>query len=138
MAFDSHDIAAEGELSDVPRETAQPLSRATRLVLNALIALWRRFISGKWLTNGWIARTIRKSLRRRILLANLVGLGSLLCAILYLSLHHGWLLDAKVDVVKTVSRITAEAIAGQRVSPEGQDGLKAFLEKRKPRWVRDA
>ena len=33
---------------------------------------------------------------------------------------------------------TAEAIAGQRVSPEGQDGLKAFLEKRKPRWVRDA
>jgi methylglutaconyl-CoA hydratase len=30
--------------------------------------------------------------------------------------------------------ITAEAIATQRVSPEGQEGLKAFLEKRKPRW----
>ncbi|HWI16793.1 MAG TPA: enoyl-CoA hydratase-related protein [Vicinamibacterales bacterium] len=31
--------------------------------------------------------------------------------------------------------ITAEAIAAQRVSPEGQEGLKAFLEKRKPGWT---
>ena len=31
--------------------------------------------------------------------------------------------------------ITANAIAAQRVSPEGQDGLKAFLDKRKPRWT---
>ena len=31
--------------------------------------------------------------------------------------------------------ITADAIAAQRVSPEGQEGLKAFLDKRKPRWV---
>jgi methylglutaconyl-CoA hydratase len=30
---------------------------------------------------------------------------------------------------------TAKAIASQRVSPEGQDGLKAFLDKRKPRWA---
>ena len=30
---------------------------------------------------------------------------------------------------------TADAIASQRVSPEGQEGLKAFLEKRKPRWA---
>ncbi len=30
---------------------------------------------------------------------------------------------------------TAAAIATQRVSPEGQEGLRAFLEKRKPRWV---
>jgi len=33
--------------------------------------------------------------------------------------------------------ITAEAIARQRVSPEGQDGLRAFLNKRKPRWVEE-
>ncbi|MDP1570489.1 MAG: enoyl-CoA hydratase-related protein [Vicinamibacterales bacterium] len=31
--------------------------------------------------------------------------------------------------------ITAEAIAAQRVSPEGQDGLRAFLQKQKPGWV---
>jgi len=30
---------------------------------------------------------------------------------------------------------TTEAIAAQRVSAEGQDGLKAFLAKGKPGWV---
>ena len=34
-----------------------------------------------------------------------------------------------------VIAITAEAIAAQRVSPEGQDGLKAFLNKSQPGWV---
>ena len=37
-----------------------------------------------------------------------------------------------------VRSLTAEAIAAQRVSPDGQDGLKAFLEKRTPRWVHDS
>ena len=32
------------------------------------------------------------------------------------------------------SPITTEAIARARVSAEGQEGMKAFLEKRKPRW----
>jgi methylglutaconyl-CoA hydratase len=31
--------------------------------------------------------------------------------------------------------ITADAIAAQRVSPEGQEGLKAFLDKRTPAWT---
>src|SRR5688572_18635484 len=31
--------------------------------------------------------------------------------------------------------ITAEAIASQRVSSEGQEGLTAFLQKRSPNWV---
>ena len=138
MAFDSNDIAAEGELSDV-RER-RPLSRfrdATRPIFNAPIALWRSFISWQWLTDGWIARTIRKSLRRRILLANLVGLVSLLCAILYLSLHHGWLLDAKVDVVKTVSRITAEAIAYRAVNERAIFDPNRLPEKTLPRAQRD-
>ena len=34
-----------------------------------------------------------------------------------------------------VMDLTATTIAEQRVSPEGQDGLTAFLGKRKPRWV---
>jgi methylglutaconyl-CoA hydratase len=34
--------------------------------------------------------------------------------------------------------MTAEAIAAQRVSPEGQDGLRAFLGKRQPGWVPEA
>lgn len=31
-------------------------------------------------------------------------------------------------------RLTTEAIAARRVSPEGQEGLRAFLQKRKPAW----
>ena len=33
--------------------------------------------------------------------------------------------------------ITSEEIASRRVSEEGQEGMKAFLEKRRPRWVID-
>jgi methylglutaconyl-CoA hydratase len=37
--------------------------------------------------------------------------------------------------VEDVQRYTVERIAEIRVSPEGQEGLHAFLEKRKPDWV---
>lgn len=36
--------------------------------------------------------------------------------------------------IETISRRTAEIIAELRVSPEGQEGLGAFLEKRRPSW----
>jgi methylglutaconyl-CoA hydratase len=34
-----------------------------------------------------------------------------------------------------IENLTIHRIAERRVSPEGQEGLKAFLEKRKPSWV---
>ncbi len=34
-----------------------------------------------------------------------------------------------------VQRYTVEAIAEIRTSPEGQEGMRAFLEKRKPNWL---
>ena len=34
--------------------------------------------------------------------------------------------------------LTSEMIAGRRVSAEGQEGMKSFLEKRKPNWVTTA
>ncbi len=34
-----------------------------------------------------------------------------------------------------VQALTSRRISAQRVSEEGQDGLKSFLEKRKPNWV---
>jgi methylglutaconyl-CoA hydratase len=37
--------------------------------------------------------------------------------------------------VEDVQRYTVEKIADVRVSPEGQEGMRAFLEKRKPRWM---
>jgi methylglutaconyl-CoA hydratase len=33
-----------------------------------------------------------------------------------------------------ISTLTAQALASRRASAEGQEGLRAFLEKRKPRW----
>jgi methylglutaconyl-CoA hydratase len=38
---------------------------------------------------------------------------------------------------ESLMSITADAIARQRVSPEGQDGLRSFLSQRKPRWVEE-
>ncbi len=37
-----------------------------------------------------------------------------------------------------VLALTAEAIAAQRVSAEGQEGMAAFLDKRVPAWVKDS
>jgi methylglutaconyl-CoA hydratase len=34
-----------------------------------------------------------------------------------------------------IQRYTVERVADLRVSPEGQEGMRAFLEKRKPGWV---
>lgn len=36
-----------------------------------------------------------------------------------------------------VAQLTAETIAGQRVSDEGREGFRAFLDKRKPKWIGD-
>jgi methylglutaconyl-CoA hydratase len=36
--------------------------------------------------------------------------------------------------IEDVQRYTVEAIAEIRTSPEGQEGMRAFLEKRKPNW----
>jgi two-component system sensor histidine kinase ChvG len=118
MALDSNDIAVSaavpgGASAGIARSSAAETAPRydVRKTLLALLAAFVRIFS-----QGWIARSVRKNLRRRILLANLVGLAGLLFAMLYLSLHHGWLLDAKVDVVKTVSRITSEAIAYRAIN----------------------
>jgi methylglutaconyl-CoA hydratase len=37
----------------------------------------------------------------------------------------------------SAKRYTAEVIASLRMSPEGQEGMAAFLEKRKPNWVKE-
>ena len=36
---------------------------------------------------------------------------------------------------RDVAALTADTIATHRVSPEGQDGMRAFLERRSPPWV---
>jgi methylglutaconyl-CoA hydratase len=49
-------------------------------------------------------------------------------------------LIATVPVMRPAEamRTTVETIAALRVSPEGQEGLRAFIDKRKPEWATDA
>src|SRR5580765_957267 len=42
--------------------------------------------------------------------------------------------DVRANRSGEISSLTAQALASRRASPEGQEGLRAFLEKRKPRW----
>jgi methylglutaconyl-CoA hydratase len=42
---------------------------------------------------------------------------------------------AHQSIDQTVTQYSAETIAKLRVSPEAQEGLSAFLEKRKPKWT---
>ena len=44
----------------------------------------------------------------------------------------------QVNSVEETMDYTARMIADARASPEGQEGMRAFLEKRKPNWILDA
>ena len=56
-------------------------------------------------------RFFSASLLRRILISNLMGFFILVGGILYLGWFHTWLIDAKLDALKTQGEIIADAIA---------------------------
>ncbi len=41
------------------------------------------------------------------------------------------------EISEELRAATADRIAARRASPEGKEGLTAFLEKRKPNWIKD-
>ena len=41
---------------------------------------------------------------------------------------------SKLEIGEATTALTARTLASRRASAEGQEGLRAFLEKRKPRW----
>lgn len=45
--------------------------------------------------------------------------------------------DVSGRAIADVTPVTARAIAARRVSTEGQEGLRAFLDRRKPSWSRE-
>ena len=47
-----------------------------------------------------------------------------------------WLRDLREMDIERAGEESARIIAGLRVSPEGQEGMRAFLEKRKPAWIK--
>ncbi|MBN9247543.1 stimulus-sensing domain-containing protein [Hyphomicrobium sp.] len=137
MALDSNDIAATATLSGGADASAPAVGDRKPKVDFRGAAARASAATGQWLAQSLLGRIIGKNLRRRILLANVLGLAGLLFAMLYLSLHHGWLLDAKVDVVKTVSRITAEAIAYRAVNERAIFDPNRIPEKTLARAQRD-
>lgn len=66
---------------------------------------------GRWFTRQPVVRFVSASLRRRILVSNLLGFVILVGGILYLGFFHTWLIDAKLDALKTQGKIIADAIA---------------------------
>jgi two-component system, OmpR family, sensor histidine kinase ChvG len=64
-----------------------------------------------WFRRQPVVRFVSASLLRRILVSNLIGFFILVGGILYLGWVNTWLIDAKVDALKTQGEIIADAIA---------------------------
>ena len=91
----------------------KPLMRAAR---RRAIRLWPVATSamapvGRWFVRQPVVRFVSGTLRRRILVSNLLGFFILVGGILYLGFFHTWLIDAKLDALKTQGKIIADSIA---------------------------
>ena len=100
-------------------------SRAFSSVTGSVRALWaasahltgpirdfaRRIGLYEFLTYGPLIRLVAKTLLRRIIFANMIGLVILLSGIFYLSQYHAWLIEAKRDSLRAQGEVIAAAIA---------------------------
>lgn len=73
----------------------------------------RRIGLYEFLTYGPLIRLVAKTLLRRIIFANMIGLVILLSGIFYLSQYHAWLIEAKRDSLRAQGEVIAAAIAAQ-------------------------
>jgi two-component system sensor histidine kinase ChvG len=71
----------------------------------------RRIGLYEFLTYGPLIRLVAKTLLRRIIFANMIGLVVLLSGIVYLSQYHAWLIEAKRDSLRAQGEVIAAAIA---------------------------
>jgi two-component system sensor histidine kinase ChvG len=65
----------------------------------------------RWFKRQPVVRFVSGSLLRRILVSNLIGFFILVGGILYMGWVNTWLIDAKVEALKTQGKIIADAIA---------------------------
>src|SRR5262245_41712926 len=71
----------------------------------------RRIGFYEFLTYGPLIRLVAKTLMRRIIFVNLIGLVILLTGIFYLGQYHAWLIEAKRDSLRAQGEVIAAAIA---------------------------
>ena len=105
------DIGALMRVAAHARRLNSALAGALASLLAPLLALARRAGLTHFLTSGPLIRFISRSLQRRIIVANLIGLIVLLSGIFYLSQYHAWLIDAKRESLRAQGEIIAAAIA---------------------------
>ena len=148
MALDINDGHQRAALSDAAvdraKSSTEPLTGDTKSAGSSLAqSSWAETITsasktaGRWFSRQPLPRMLSATLLRRILFTNILGLAGLLFAMIYISLHHGWLLDAKVAVVKTVSRMTAEAIAYRAVNERAVFDTNLLPDHGAPKAMRD-
>jgi two-component system sensor histidine kinase ChvG len=83
-------------------------------------SLARRMHLYDFLTYGPLIRFVTRTLGRRIIFANSIGLLILLGGIFYLSQYHAWLIDAKRDSLRAQGEIVAAAIAANATVETGR------------------
>ncbi|MET0192708.1 MAG: stimulus-sensing domain-containing protein [Hyphomicrobiaceae bacterium] len=82
-----------------------------RAIKSALRSFNERTGFYEFLTHGPLIRLVTRTLLRRIVFANVIGLATLLGGIFYLSQSHVWLIEAKRESLQAQGEIIAAAIA---------------------------
>lgn len=88
-------------LAKLARQLASPLAYVTHRVAPLV----------QWLARRPVIRFFSRSLLRRILVTNLIGLVIVIGGIHYMGQYHAWLIDAKRESLKIQGEIIAAAIA---------------------------
>ncbi len=104
----THPLAVLGR---AVRDAAQPLGAHVANAAVNLRALADRLGLYEHIVHGPLIRFFTRSLQRRIILANFIGLFILLGGMVYLSQYHAWLIDAKRESLRAQGEIIAAAIA---------------------------
>jgi two-component system sensor histidine kinase ChvG len=93
------------------RDRTGALGDAARRAAGSIRDFSRRTGLYEFLTYGPLIRLVAKTLLRRIIFANLIGLVVLLSGIFYLGQYHAWLIEAKRDSLIAQGEVIAAAIA---------------------------
>ena len=104
-------VSALGLYARAARDATHDLAANVARTSGDLLALARGLPLYDFLTWGPTRRFFARTLQRRIILANTIGLVILLGGIFYLSQYHAWLIDAKRDSLRAQGEIIAAAIA---------------------------
>src|SRR5262249_10307397 len=91
------------------------LTKPVRMWVASVRPLVRRIVQKiglyEFLTHGPLIRLVTRTLLRRIVFANVIGLATLLGGIFYLSQSHVWLIEAKRESLQAQGEIISAAIA---------------------------